>query len=47
MIVDIYQLFIDIQEERDTEEKIQKRLDQLYKQDQKMIPKTKKKHNFK
>ena len=47
MIVDIYQFFIDIQEERDTEANLQKRLDQLYKQGRKMIPKNKKKHNSK
>lgn len=47
MIVDIYQFFIDIQEDRDTEANLQKRLDQLYKQGRKMIPKTKKKHNSK
>lgn len=47
MIVDIYQFFIDIQEYRDTEANLQKRLDQLYKQGRKMIPKTKKKHNSK
>lgn len=47
MIVDIYQFFIDIQEDRDTEANLQKRLDQLYKQGRKMIPKNKKKHNSK
>lgn len=47
MIVDIYQFFIDIQEERDTEANLQKRLDQLYKQGRKMLPKNKKKHNSK
>ena len=47
MIVDIYQFFIDIQEDKDTEANLQKRLDQLYKQGRKLIPKTKKKHNSK
>lgn len=37
LMVEIYQFFYDIQEDRDTEENLEKRLDTLYKQAKKKL----------